>query len=138
MSERNKIVYQDWTFVDKDIQSGSVYLAMSLMSDQLEANTFTATVNCTDKTIIDFERNAPLTYYNSGQQKGIFYVQSITRNGPISYTISATSAIGLLIEVQNYGVIYTGQTVAALLPSFCGTGPFAVKTTLLDIARSGW
>jgi hypothetical protein len=79
MSERNKIVYQDWTFVDKDIQSGSVYLAMSLMSDQLEANTFTATVNCTDKTIINFERNAPLTYYNSGQQKGIFYVQSITR-----------------------------------------------------------
>ena len=138
MSERNKIVYQDWTFVDKDIQSGSVYLAMSLMSDQLEANTFTATVNCTDKTIIDFERNAPLTYYNSGQQKGIFYVQSITRNGPISYTISATSAIGLLIEGQHYGGIYTGQTVAEVLQSICGTVPYAVKTNLRDIALYGW
>ena len=138
MSERNKIVYQDWTFVDKDIQSGSVYLAMSLMSDQLEANTFTATVNCTDKTIIDFERNAPLTYYNNGQQKGIFYVQSITRNGPTSYTISATSAIGLLIEGQHYGGIYTGQTVAEVLPSICGTVPYAVKTNLRDIALYGW
>ena len=138
MSERNKIVYQDWTFVDKDIQSGSVYLAMSLMSDQLEANTFTATVNCTDKAIIDFERNAPLTYYNNGQQKGIFYVQSITRNGPISYTISATSAIGLLIEGQHYGGIYTGQTVAEVLPSICGTVPYAVKTNLRDIALYGW
>lgn len=138
MSERNKIVYQDWAFVDKDIQSGSVYLAMSLMSDQLEANTFTATVNCTDKTIIDFERNAPLTYYNNGQQKGIFYVQSITRNGPTSYTISATSAIGLLIEGQHYGGIYTGQTVAEVLPSICGTVPYAVKTNLRDIALYGW
>lgn len=138
MSERNKIVYSQWTFVDKDIQSGSIYLATSLMSDTLEANTILATVECSDKSIIDFERNTPLTYYSRGQQKGIFYVQSISRIGPELYEISATSAIGLLIEGLHYGGIYTGQTVAEVLPGICGTVPYVIKTNLRDIALYGW
>ena len=138
MIERNKIIYGQWTFVDKDIKSGNMYLAMSLMSDSLEANTFSATVECSDKTILDFERNAPLTYYSRGRQKGIFYIQSITRVGPTEYTLSATSAIGLLIEGLHYGGIYTGQTVAEVLPSICGTVPYVIKTDLRDIALYGW
>ena len=138
MIERNKIVYNNWTFVDKDIKSGNLYLAMSLMSDSLEANTFSATVECSDKDILNFERNAPLTYYSNGEKKGIFYVQSITRIGPVYYTIYATSAIGFLIEGLHYGGIYTGQTVAEVLPSICGTVPYVVKTNLRDIALYGW
>lgn len=135
---RNKIVYDKWTFGDSAIQSGNIYLAMSLMSDALEANSFTATVKCSDRSIIDFERNAPLTYYYQERQRGIFYVQSITRNGPTSYTISATSAIGLLIDGLHYGGLYTGQTVAEILPSICGTVPYVIKTNLRDIALYGW
>lgn len=135
---RNKIIYDKWTFGDSAIQSGNIYLAMSLMSDALEANSFTATVECSDRSIIDFERNAPLTYYYQERQRGIFYVQSITRNGPTSYTISATSAIGLLIDGLHYGGLYTGQTVAEILPSICGTVPYVIKTNLRDIALYGW
>lgn len=135
---RNTIVYSKWTFTDDDIHSGNMYLAMALMSDSLEANTFTATVECADRSIINFERNTPLTYSYKGQQRGIFYVQSITRDGPTTYTISATSAIGLLIESLHYGGIYTGQTVAEVLPSICGTVPYVVKTNLRDIALYGW
>ena len=135
---RNTIVYSKWTFTDDDIHSGNMYLAMALMSDALEANTFTATVECADRSIINFERNTPLTYSYKGQQRGIFYVQSITRDGPTTYTISATSAIGLLIESLHYGGIYTGQTVAEVLPSICGTVPYVVKTNLRDIALYGW
>ena len=135
---RNTIVYSKWTFTDDDIHSGNMYLAMALMSDALEANTFTATVECADRSIINFERNTPLTYSYKGQQRGIFYVQSITRDGPTTYTISATSAIGLLIENLHYGGIYTGQTVAEVLPSICGTVPYVVKTNLRDIALYGW
>ena len=138
MIERNKIVYGKWTFIDHDIKSGNVYLAMPLMSDSLEANTFSATVECSDKTILNFERNTPLTYFNRGVQRGIFYVQSVTREGPTRYTISATSAIGLLIEGLHYGGIYTGQTVTEVLPSICGTVPYVVKTNLQDIALYGW
>ena len=135
---RNTIVYSQWTFTDDDIHSGNMCLAMALMSDALEANTFTATVECADRSIINFERNTPLTYSYKGQQRGIFYVQSITRDGPTTYTISATSAIGLLIESLHYGGIYTGQTVAEVLPSICGTVPYVIKTNLRDIALYGW
>lgn len=138
MIERNVIVYDQWTFRDDDIHSGNIYLATSLMSDTLEANTFSATVECIDREILDFERNAPLTYYHRGVQRGIYYVQSITRVGPTTYTISATSAIGLLIEGLHYGGIYTGQTVAEVLPSICGTVPYVIKTNLRDIALYGW
>ena len=72
MSERNNIVYDKWTFIDHDIKRGNVYLAMPLMSDSLEANTFSATVECSDKAILNFERNTPLTYFNRGVQRGIF------------------------------------------------------------------
>lgn len=138
MTERNKIVYGQWTFTDEQIHEGNVYLAMSLLSDSLEANTFEATVECPDKSILDFERNTPMTYFNRGRQIGIFYVQSITRNGPTNYTISATSAIGMLIEGLHYGGIYTGQTVEEVLPSICGTVPYVIKTNLRDIALYGW
>lgn len=138
MTDRNKIVYGQWTFTDGQIHEGSVYLSMSLISDSLEANTFEATVECPDKSILDFERNAPLAYFNRGRQIGIFYVQSITRNGPTNYTISATSAIGMLIEGLHYGGIYTGQTVEEVLPSICGTVPYVVKTNLREIALYGW
>lgn len=138
MAEKSKIVYEQWEFTDNAIKSGSVHLAMYLMSDALETNTFTATVECTDKNIINFERNTPLTYYYNNLKKGIFYVQSITRDGPKTYTIYATSAIGLLIEARHYGGIYTGQTVAEVLPSICGTVPYVVKTNLRDIALYGW
>lgn len=134
----NKIVYSIWTFEGDDIKSGNIYLATALMSDSLEANTFTATVECPDKEIVDFERNTPLTYYYNNKQRGIFYVQNISRVGPKEYTISATSAIGLLIEGLHYGGIYTGQTVAEVLPSICGTVPYVIKTNLRDIALYGW
>lgn len=138
MIERNKIIYGPWTFTDDQIQEASAYLSTSLISDSLEANTFEATVECADKTILEFERNTPLTYFNRGWKVGIFYVQSITRIGPTSYTISATSAIGMLIEGMHYGGIYTGQTVEEVLPSICGTVPYVVKTNLRGISLYGW
>lgn len=134
----NQIVYGQWTFTDTQIHSANVYLSTSLMSDSLEANTFTADVDCTDRSIIDFERNAPLVYSHKGMQVGIFYVQDIVRIGPTTYTISATSAIGLLIEGLHYGGIYSGETVEEILPGICGNVPYEVKTNLRDTALYGW
>ena len=134
----NQIVYGQWIFTDAQIHSASIYLSTSLMSDSLEANTFTADVDCADRSIIDFERNAPLVYSHKGIQVGIFYVQDIVRIGPTTYTISATSAIGLLIEGLHYGGIYSGETVEEILPGICGNVPYEVKTNLRDTALYGW
>lgn len=138
MAGKSKIVYEQWEFTDNAIKSGSVHLAMPLISDALETNTFTATVECTDKNIINFERNTPLTYYYNNKKKGIFYVQSITRAGPKTYAIYATSAIGLLIEARHYGGIYTGQTVPEVVAEICGSLPVHVKTIFADTALYGW
>lgn len=135
---RNKIVYGQWTFEDRQIQHASLYLSTSLLSDSLEANTFSADVTCPDRSILDFERNTPLVYSRAGRQLGIFYVQDITRIGPASYTISATSAIGMLVEGLHYGGIYSGETVAELLPGICGSVPYEIKGNLQNIALYGW
>lgn len=134
----NKIVYGDWTFTDTDIDSGSIHLAMNLLSAQLEANTFTAVVRSTDPTLIDFERNAKLTFFKDEKQMGIFYVQSIDRTGSNLYKIFATSAVGLLIEGQHYGGIYTGQTAQEVIASICGNVPFIVKSNLIGTKLYGW
>lgn len=138
MTEKNKIVYDGRTFQGNEVKDGTIYLAASLLFSKLEANTFVATVKSDDPTLTDFQRNAPLTYYYNGEQRGIFYVQDISRVGPNLYRISATSAIGLLIDGQHYGGIYTGQTVGQVLPSICGTVPYIIKSSLADIKLYGW
>ena len=135
---RNQIVYGQWVFADAQIQNANIFLTTSMISDSLEANTFTADVECEDRTIVNFERNAPLVYSHKGVQIGIFYVQDIVRIGPTTYTISATSAIGMLIEGLHYGGIYNGETVAEILPGICGSVPYEVKSNLQNIALYGW
>lgn len=134
----NKIMYSRWVFSDREIKSGSVHLAMSLLSSSLEANTITVNVICDDPSILKFQRDQKLSYLRDDALSGIFYVQSIKRVRKTEYEISGTSAVGLLTEGQHYGGIYTGQTVADVVPSICGTIPFYIKSNLKDIKLYGW
>lgn len=138
MSSKNKIIYGDYVFLQKDFKSGNLHLATSLLSSALESNTFSAVVRSYDRSITDFMRNAPLTYFYNDQQVGVFYVQSIDRIAPEHYKISATSTIGLLSDGLHYGGIYSGETVSEILPGICGPVPYEVKTNLRDIALYGW
>lgn len=138
MANKNKIVYGDRVFEGNKIKSGNLHLATSLLSSSLEANTLSVVIETEDRTITEFERNAPIVYFYDGVQTGAFYVKSIDRNGPNTYKISATSAIGLLSENQHYGGIYSGETASELLASICGTIPYEIKTNLADIKLYGW
>lgn len=138
MANKNKIVYGDRVFEGNKIKSGNLHLATSLLSSSLEANTLSVVIETEDRTITEFERNAPIVYFYDGVQTGVFYVKSIDRNGPNTYKISATSTIGLLSENQHYGGIYSGETASELLASICGTIPYEIKTNLADIKLYGW
>lgn len=138
MANKNKIVYGDRVFEGNKIKSGNLHIATSLLSSSLEANTLSVVIETEDRTITEFERNAPIVYFYDGVQTGVFYVKSIDRNGPNTYKISATSAIGLLSENQHYGGIYSGETASELLASICGTIPYEIKTNLADIKLYGW
>ena len=137
---RNKIVYDGRVFTTKEIKSGSVkiHMATSLLSNSLEANTFTADVKCSDPSITNFVRNTPMIYYHRDMQRFIVHIQSVSRVGAKRYRLYGTSAIGLLMDRMHAGGIYNGETVEQVVAEICGPVPFIVKDNLKDIALYGW
>lgn len=134
----HKIVYDKWTFPADKIRDGNLYLATSLLASALEVNTLSATVECADPSILDFQRNAQLLYYARSDRPMVFRVQSILRVAPTLYALSCTSTLGLLTEGQHMGGIYTGQTAADLIASICGDVPYIVKSNLAGVKLYGW
>ena len=65
------------------------------------------------------------------------YLQSVTRVGPKLYTLSALSAVGLLIVRPHRGGIYTGQTVAEVVAEICGDIPVLIETLYRGIKIYG-
>ena len=112
---KNKIIYDERTFTTLDIKSGNLHLASSLLSSQLEANTFTAVVKSNDTTLTNFVRNTPLYYYHNDKLRCIVYIQTVDRIGPDTYKLYGTSAVGRLIEQTHRGGVYTGQTAEEVI-----------------------
>lgn len=137
---KNKIVYASYIFSDDDetLRSGNEYQITSLIADELQADTIELEVKCSDKNIVVFTENAPLQYYRENLLRSTYYVQSIKRIGDDKYTISAGSAMGLLMKRLHVGGIYTGQTVKEVVNEICGNIPILVKTVFADTKLYGW
>lgn len=134
----NKIVYGGKTFTDDHIQSVQLHLASGLRFSQLEADTITATVKSGDRAITRFLRNTPIYYYYREEERFRGYLQSVDRIGPNTYTLSATSAIGLLMERAHAGGIYTGQTAETVIRQIVGSLPLVIKNSIQDQKLYGW
>lgn len=137
---KNKIVYASYIFSDDDetLRSGNEYQITSLIADELQADTIELEVKCSDKNIVVFTENAPLQYYRENLLRSTYYVQSIKRIGGDKYTISADSAMGLLMKRLHVGGIYTGQTVKEVVNEICWNIPILVKTVFADTKLYGW
>ena len=109
-----------------------------LRADALEADTLDITVLSESGTIRNFKKNDKVEYFRSGSRVGVYYLQSVTRVGPKLYTLSALSAVGLLIVRPHRGGIYTGQTVAEVVAEICGDIPALVETVYRGIKLYGW
>jgi hypothetical protein len=109
-----------------------------LRADALEADTLDITVLSESGTIRNFKKNEKVEYFRSGSRVGVYYLQSVTRVGPKLYTLSALSAVGLLIVRPHRGGIYTGQTVAEVVAEICGDIPVLVETVYRGIKLYGW
>ena len=109
-----------------------------LRADALEADTLDITVLSESGTIRSFKKNDKVEYFRSGSRVGVYYLQSVTRVGPNLYTLSALSAVGLLIVRPHRGGIYTGQTVAEVVAEICGDIPVLVETVYRGIKLYGW
>lgn len=137
---KNKIVYASYIFSDDDetLRNGNEYKITSLIADELQADTIELDVKCSDKNIVVFTENAPLQYYRENILRSTYYVQSIKRIGGDKYTISADSAMGLLMKRLHVGGIYTGQAVKEVVNEICGNIPTLVKTVFADTKLYGW
>ena len=109
-----------------------------LRADALEADTLDITVLSESGTIRNFKKNDKVEYFRSGSRIGVYYLQSVTRVGPKLYTLSALSAVGLLIVRPHRGGIYTGQTVAEVVAEICGDIPVLIETVYRGIKLYGW
>ena len=109
-----------------------------LRADALEADTLDITVLSDSGTIRNFKKNDKVEYFRSGSRVGVYYLQSVTRVGPKLYTLSALSAVGLLIVRPHRGGIYTVQTVAEVVAEICGDIPVLIETVYRGIKLYGW
>lgn len=119
----NEIRYKGVSYATDDdikVPSGILYEVKALRSDSLEANSLTVTVFSNDKAIMGFAKNDKVEYFRDGRQVGVYYLQTVERVGSAAYTLSALSALGRLITMRHVGGIYTGQTVAEVVPQICG------------------
>ncbi len=135
---RSKITYAGRTFTTPEIESVNLRLAVSPLSDHLEANTMTAVVRSKDTGLKNFRRNTPVWYYYRDRARFLSYLQSVEREGPDLYRLSGTSAVGLLIERPHEGGIYTGQTAQTIVSSICSGIPFQIHALLKDTKLYGW
>lgn len=119
----NEIRYKGVSYATNDdikVPSGILYEVKALRSDSLEANSLTVTVFSNDKAIMGFAKNDKVEYFRDGRRVGVYYLQTVERVGSDAYTLSALSALGRLITMRHVGGIYTGQTVAEVVPQICG------------------
>lgn len=119
----NEIRYKGVSYATDDdikVPSGILYEVKALRSDSLEANSLTVTVFSNDKAIMGFAKNDKVEYFRDGRRVGVYYLQTVERVGSDAYTLSALSALGRLITMRHVGGIYTGQTVAEVVPQICG------------------
>ena len=135
---RNKLVYARWTFEDVKLTAGDEHREQALDSAALGIDTLEVEVKCDDPAIVQFTQNAPMTYYYRGRQRGIYYLQSVTRVSPDHYVISGVSTLGRLGQMVHVGGVYTGQTVREVVEDICGGIPVKVKSNLSGIALYGW
>ena len=114
MANKNKIVYGDRVFEGNKIKSGNLHIATSLLSSSLEANTLSVVIETEDRTITEFERNAPIVYFYDDVQTGVFYVKSIDRNALIHIRYLQQAQLGFYLKIS----IMEESTLERLHPNF--------------------
>lgn len=134
----NKIQFDKWTFTDDQIKEGMCYLSRSLLSSSLEISTLDVTVYNTDHTIKNFVEDTPVALFNGDKRVTTFFLQDVERISRNQYEITAVSFAGVLDSKDNYGGIFTGQTVGEVVPQICGNFPVYVASNVASIKLYGW
>lgn len=112
-----------YDFFNEDIIDIEGVMAVSLVGEELSADTLTVTVNYNDEDseLRTLAYGTSVWYYNNSILVGQFYATSVERVGVTHFKIMSTSVIGLLGKETFYGGLYNGATFRQVVEEIIGT-----------------
>lgn len=163
MSAINKIVYSGKNF--ERIRSLRVNQSESLSLSSLPVDTLKAVVvderrtdrllatggyplsqggylmstKFSSKGLDEYQYGEPVQYFHNDILRGLFYVESIVKQGKIDWCFNCISDIGLLISSYHYGGVYNGVKAKDLISEIIhGIIPYSLDSTLMEAEIHGW
>lgn len=112
-----------YDFYNDDIIDVEGVLSVSLVGEELAADTLTVTVNYndTDEELRTLPYGTPVWYYIDMELVGRFFSTNVDRVGKTHYQINCTSVIGILDKEIFYGGIYFGRKLNQVINSIVQT-----------------
>lgn len=100
----------DFTFDDDVIMSVNGHMSVNVISKELSADSFEATVEFddTDRSLRSVGYSTRIYLYRDDTLTALFYFTSVKRVGKYQYTIYGTSFVGLLDKEPSCGGMYFG------------------------------
>lgn len=81
----------------------------------------------------------PVYFYHGKTLMGRFYMSAVVREGKYTFSITCTSAVGMLEGYTHYGGIYTGQRMSEVLADIvAGAVEYSIDPSLAGIPVYGW
>lgn len=126
---------------DMRLESCSIYREKALdfadlAFDTLRSELYTKTAGA---QLLAVPAGAAVTLQRGrGTKYASFVLVSISRTGPCTYAIEASSPLSRLAKMPHAGGIYTGQTVQEIVAEICADVPHTVETVYRDIKLYGW
>lgn len=102
-------------YTDDTLMQVSILEQMSLISDNIPANTLTLGILRQSDTDLIFQKRQPIYVYLDGILLGVFYIDTGTRESKYTYTIQANCYKGVLNDITYYGGIYNNVTAQSII-----------------------
>ena len=142
-----------------------IYVSDSLVADELGVDTLTANVvdqsaqtrllaaegmpvaaggmlliaKGDDHSIADYAYGAPVYAYHGDGLLGKFYFKKPVRTGSIFYELNCVSGVGLLLDSDHYGGMYTGETAGTVIVDIIGgIVPYTIASGVAATPLFGW
>lgn len=80
----------------------------------------------------------PVRFYSDNRIVGLFYCESVDRQGVDLFKINCVSAIGLMDKQRHVGGVYTGISFEALLADIIGDYDYMVDPDVASLQVYGW
>lgn len=142
-----------------------IYVSDSLVADELGVDTLTANVidqsaqtrllaaegmpvaaggmlliaRGDNHSIADYAYGAPVYAYHGDGLLGKFYFKNGVRTGSIFYELSCVSGVGLLLDSDHYGGMYTGEAAGTVIADIIGgIVPYTIAPDVAATPLFGW